>query len=102
MYPKLCLTGPAFRAKSKDGGKDLRDMLKAKGLVLPAGRRKTANVNSLTALVEVEADHLAKDFRALCEHQFPARAVAEHLTRAHCSGESSEIQRRKNMLMATK
>jgi hypothetical protein len=41
-----------FRAKSKDGGKSLRDKLKVHGLVLPAGRRKASNVNSLTALVE--------------------------------------------------
>ena len=35
------------RAKSKDGGKSLRDQLKIYGLVLPAGRRKTANVKKL-------------------------------------------------------
>lgn len=49
------------RAKSKDGGKSLRDQLKAYGLVLPAGRRKTTNVSTLTALVELEAFNLAKD-----------------------------------------
>lgn len=35
------------RAKSKDGGKSLRDQLKIYGLVLPAGRRKTANVQKI-------------------------------------------------------
>lgn len=40
------------KAKAKDGGKSLRDQLKTHGLVLPAGRRKASNVNSLTALVE--------------------------------------------------
>ena len=46
------LGGILRRAKSKNGGKSLRDELKNKGVALPAGRRKAANVNSLTALVE--------------------------------------------------
>lgn len=46
------LGGILRRAKSKDGGKSLRDQLKRVGVALPAGRRKAANVNSLTALVE--------------------------------------------------
>jgi transcription factor AP-2 len=95
------LGGILRRAKSKDGGKALRDMLKQKGLVLPAGRRKSANVTSLTALVEVEADHLAKDFRDLCEKDFPARAIAEHLTRTHCVNNNAEIQRRKDTIVTT-
>ncbi len=41
-----------FRAKSKDGGKNLRDKLDKIGMALPAGRRKAANVTLLTALVE--------------------------------------------------
>ena len=41
-----------FRAKSKDGGKNLRDKLEKIGLSLPAGRRKAANVTLLTSLVE--------------------------------------------------
>lgn len=40
------------RAKSKDGGKALRDSLKRVGLTLPAGRRKAATVTAWTALVE--------------------------------------------------
>lgn len=42
----------SYRAKSKDGGKTLRDSLKKLGLTLPAGRRKQANVTAWTALVE--------------------------------------------------
>ena len=42
----------AFRAKSKNGGKFLRDKLDRIGLALPAGRRKAANVTLLTSLVE--------------------------------------------------
>ena len=43
MYP---------RAKSKDGGKVLRDKLERIGMQLPSGRRKAANVTLLTSLVE--------------------------------------------------
>lgn len=41
-----------FRAKSKNGGRSLRDKLEKIGLSLPAGRRKAANVTLLTSLVE--------------------------------------------------
>lgn len=40
------------RAKSKDGGKRLREKLDKIGLNLPAGRRKAASVTLLTSLVE--------------------------------------------------
>ncbi len=43
-----------FRAKSKNGGRNLRDKLDKIGLALPAGRRKAANVTLLTSLVEGE------------------------------------------------
>ena len=39
-------------AKSKDGGRNLRDKLDKIGMALPAGRRKAANVTLLTSLVE--------------------------------------------------
>lgn len=48
-------TGVCFlllRAKSKNGGRCLRERLEKIGLNLPAGRRKAANVTLLTALVE--------------------------------------------------
>lgn len=59
INPPECLNASVLggilrRAKSKDGGKSLRDQLKGVGLALPAGRRKAANVNALTALVECE------------------------------------------------
>lgn len=41
-----------LRAKSKNGGRCLRERLEKIGLNLPAGRRKAANVTLLTALVE--------------------------------------------------
>ena len=50
----LHMTNPknVFRAKSKDGGRNLRDKLDKIGMALPAGRRKAANVTLLTSLVE--------------------------------------------------
>ena len=42
------------RAKSKNGGRSLREKLEKIGLNLPAGRRKAANVTLLTSLVEGE------------------------------------------------
>lgn len=42
----------SLRAKSKNGGRCLRERLEKIGLNLPAGRRKAANVTLLTALVE--------------------------------------------------
>lgn len=41
-----------LRAKSKNGGRLLREKLEKIGLNLPAGRRKAANVTLLTSLVE--------------------------------------------------
>lgn len=40
------------RAKSKNGGRSLREKLEKIGLNLPAGRRKAAHVTLLTSLVE--------------------------------------------------
>ncbi|KAI6182545.1 Transcription factor AP-2-beta [Aphelenchoides bicaudatus] len=87
------------RAKAKDGGKSLRDKLKTHGLVLPAGRRKASNVNSLTALVEHEASQLAGDFERLCENDFPARSMAEYLTR---HSDSMALEQRKQLIHLTK
>uniref|UniRef100_A0AC34GEU8 Transcription factor AP-2 C-terminal domain-containing protein n=1 Tax=Panagrolaimus sp. ES5 TaxID=591445 RepID=A0AC34GEU8_9BILA len=96
------LGGILRRAKSKDGGKSLRDRLKTFGVSLPAGRRKATNVNSLTALVELEAATLAKDFRVLCENEFPVSPISNYLTKVHCSNDQHDIQRRKNMIIASK
>jgi len=41
-----------YRAKSKNGGRALRDKLDRIGVNLPAGRRKAATVTLLTSLVE--------------------------------------------------
>ena len=105
LSPPECLNasllgGVLRRAKSKDGGKLLRDKLDKLGMTLPAGRRKAANVTLLTSLVEGEAIHLARDFGYVCETEFPARQVAEYLSR-QCS-DSAEIYRRKELLFASK
>ncbi|XP_059544568.1 transcription factor AP-2-alpha isoform X6 [Myotis daubentonii] len=100
-----CLAAPMCarqhaRAKSKNGGRSLREKLDKIGLNLPAGRRKAANVTLLTSLVEGEAVHLARDFGYVCETEFPAKAVAEFLNRQH--SDPNEQVTRKNMLLATK
>ena len=41
-----------IRAKSKNGGRDLRNKLEKIGVILPAGRRKAATTTLLTSLVE--------------------------------------------------
>ncbi|CAB1418281.1 unnamed protein product [Pleuronectes platessa] len=87
-------------AKSKNGGRCLREKLDRLGLNLPAGRRKAANVTLLTSLVEGEALHLARDFGYTCETEFPSKAVGEHLARQH--SEPKETSARKKMVLATK
>ena len=56
------------RAKSKNGGKFLRDKLDRIGLALPAGRRKAANVTLLTSLVEGKGNtiHILINFEVPC------------------------------------
>jgi len=102
LAPPECLNasllgGVLRRAKSKDGGKVLRDKLDKIGMELPSGRRKAANVTLLTSLVEGEAIHLARDFGYICETEFPGRQVAEYLT-----SRSGDLVRRKDLLLASK
>uniref|UniRef100_A0A8C4X4S3 Transcription factor AP-2 delta (activating enhancer binding protein 2 delta) n=1 Tax=Erpetoichthys calabaricus TaxID=27687 RepID=A0A8C4X4S3_ERPCA len=105
LSPPECLNasllgGILRRAKSKNGGRCLREKLDRLGLNLPAGRRKAANVTLLTSLVEGEALHLARDFGYTCETEFPTKAVGEHLARQHV--EQKEQTARKKMILATK
>ncbi|KAK0154719.1 Transcription factor AP-2-delta [Merluccius polli] len=105
LSPPECLNasllgGILRRAKSKNGGRCLREKLDRLGLNLPAGRRKAANVTLLTSLVEGEALHLARDFGYTCETEFPTKAVGEHLARQH--SEPKETSARKKMVLATK
>ncbi|XP_059996563.1 transcription factor AP-2-epsilon isoform X2 [Lagenorhynchus albirostris] len=96
----VCLSVCMARAKSKNGGRCLRERLEKIGLNLPAGRRKAANVTLLTSLVEGEAVHLARDFGYICETEFPAKAAAEYLCRQHA--DPGELRSRKSMLLAAK
>merc|ERR1712157_130105 len=101
LSPPECLNasllgGVLRRAKAKDGGKLLRDKLDKIGMSLPAGRRKAANVTLLTSLVEGEAIHLARDFGYVCETEFPARAIAEYMTRS--TQDTMEQYRRKDLV----
>jgi transcription factor AP-2 len=105
VAPPECLNasllgGVLRRAKSKDGGRNLRDKLDKIGMALPAGRRKAANVTLLTSLVEGEAIHLARDFGYVCETEFPARQVSEYMCRQHT--DHAELYRRKELVLATK
>ena len=47
-----------------------------------------------------EAIHLARDFGYVCETEFPARQVAEYLSRQHT--DPTEMYRRKDLLFASK
>ncbi|RUS78968.1 hypothetical protein EGW08_013270, partial [Elysia chlorotica] len=104
LSPPECLNasllgGVLRRAKSKNGGRSLRDKLEKIGLSLPAGRRKAANVTLLTSLVEGETARLARDFQYLCETEFPSRQMAEYNTR---HADPADFHNRKNMLLASK
>ncbi|KAH9424681.1 Transcription factor AP-2-alpha [Dermatophagoides pteronyssinus] len=105
LSPPECLNasllgGVLRRAKSKNGGKSLREKLEKIGLNLPAGRRKAANVTLLTSLVEGEALHLARDFAYVCDTEFPAKQMAEYLCRNN--SEPADIYRRKELVLSTK
>uniref|UniRef100_A0A914YFT5 Transcription factor AP-2 C-terminal domain-containing protein n=1 Tax=Panagrolaimus superbus TaxID=310955 RepID=A0A914YFT5_9BILA len=101
ISPPECLNasllgGILRKAKSKDGGKALRESLKRIGLALPAGRRKSANVTAWTALVEEEAVHMAKDFHSSCERDFPAKEIGIFLCRNVAT--EDDAHRRRTML----
>ncbi|KAH9363504.1 hypothetical protein HPB48_005963 [Haemaphysalis longicornis] len=75
LSPPECLNasllgGVLRRAKSKNGGRSLREKLEKIGLNLPAGRRKAANVTLLTSLVEGTCSFLARAVAATNEGWF--------------------------------
>lgn len=94
------LGGILRRAKSKNGGKSLRDSLEKIGLMLPAGRRKAANVTLLTSLVEGEAVHMARDFGFACSTEFPARQIAEYMQRDMPVLMDDEVKKRREQLLS--
>ena len=90
LSPPECLNasllgGVLRRAKSKDGGKQLRQKLDHMGISLPAGRRKAATVTLLTSLIETESVHLARDFHMLCDNDFPAQQLADAVAKQSVS-----------------
>lgn len=68
-----------FRAKSKNGGRLLREKLEKIGLNLPAGRRKAANVTLLTSLVEGECFLLFRKFDYGFVKEFKKKNKKKHL-----------------------
>ncbi|CAF0898328.1 unnamed protein product [Didymodactylos carnosus] len=105
LAPPECLNasllgGVLRRAKSKNGGRLLREKLEKIGVNLPAGRRKAAQTTLLTSLVEGEAHQLAVDFRNVCEADFPSKVAGEYVARHHI--DPNEIGARRNMILAAK
>ncbi|UJR10040.1 hypothetical protein I4U23_014263 [Adineta vaga] len=94
------LGGVLRRAKSKNGGRDLRTKLEKIGVNLQAGRRKTSTTTLLTSLVEGEAHQLAQDFRTVCEAEFPVEITADYVARHN--SDPNEISTRRNMILAAK
>ncbi|CAF1405492.1 unnamed protein product [Adineta steineri] len=94
------LGGVLRRAKSKNGGRDLRNKLEKIGVNLQAGRRKTSTTTLLTSLVEGEANQLAMDFRTVCEAEFPVEITADYVARHY--SDPNEISTRRNMILAAK
>ncbi|CAD6194352.1 unnamed protein product [Caenorhabditis auriculariae] len=92
------LGGILRRAKSKNGGRELRETLEKLGLNLPAGRRKSATVTLLTSMVEGEAEHLGRDFSYICEKEFPAKALGQHVVATRKKLDSENIQKRREDL----
>lgn len=95
------LGGVLRRAKSKDGGRKLREKLQRMGLSLPAGRRKAANVTLMTSLVEGESEQLAAHYDYLCEAEFPSGQLAEHVAK-QTQETAGDLSNRKNAVIAAK
>ena len=127
LSPPECLNasllgGILRRAKSKNGGRILREKLEKIGVNLPAGRRKAATVTLLTSLVEGtlsslrpplplpfvlgEAAHLARDFHYVCDQEFPSRQCADYTSRQYGSmhhlQEPCGINKRKQTILSAK
>ncbi|KAL3090542.1 hypothetical protein niasHS_005454 [Heterodera schachtii] len=83
LAPPECMNGSILggilrKAKSKDGGKLLREQLHMYGVELALGRRKQSPLSCFSSLVEQEAVQLATDFRTICQRDYPIQAVATH------------------------
>ncbi|KAF8371225.1 hypothetical protein PRIPAC_77654 [Pristionchus pacificus] len=100
------LGGILRRAKSKNGGKMLRDAIQAVGMELPVGRRKSIKISLLTSLVEGEAQQLGRDFASLCSTEFPAiemaTAAVKKVQQQQKSEEEAAIRKRLEQIDATR
>ncbi|KAI0978250.1 hypothetical protein GJ496_000422 [Pomphorhynchus laevis] len=92
------LGGILRRAKSKNGGSELRAELEDIGVSLAAGRRKATAVTLLTSLVEGEAIHLGNDFESLCNTDFPLKECAQYSARYN----SNDLNQKRSMLVCAK
>ncbi|CAB3400962.1 unnamed protein product [Caenorhabditis bovis] len=90
------------RAKSKNGGKELRAILEQHGMNLPAGRRKSTQITLFTSMIEGEAEHLAKDFDYLCTNEFPAEDLAKQMVMQQPKDEASLGKRKEELYTALK
>uniref|UniRef100_A0A0N4ZUK4 TF_AP-2 domain-containing protein n=1 Tax=Parastrongyloides trichosuri TaxID=131310 RepID=A0A0N4ZUK4_PARTI len=102
INPPECLNasllgGILRKAKSKDGGKMLRESLRRINLILPAGRRKAAQVTAFTSLVEEEALHMAHDFSKLCDKEFPAKVIGQEIVN-HELNTNADYERMRTIL----
>jgi hypothetical protein len=108
LGPPECLNasllgGVLRKAKSKNGGQNLREKLDKIGVSLPPGRRKAIQNTLFMSLVEGEAVRLAKEFGNLCESEyFPAEKCAEYNFKKFQSSDPQKNEARKNMILATK
>ncbi|KAI1733049.1 transcription factor AP-2 domain-containing protein [Ditylenchus destructor] len=73
------LGGILRKAKKENGGKELRELLKRYGIILPPGRRKMHPSTTFTALCEEEAKQMAIDYDVLSKDFFPANQLARLL-----------------------
>ncbi|GMR48613.1 hypothetical protein PMAYCL1PPCAC_18808, partial [Pristionchus mayeri] len=100
------LGGILRRAKSKNGGKMLRDAIQAVGMELPVGRRKSIKISLLTSLVEGEAHQLGRDFSSLCATEFPAIEMAAVAVKKaqlkSCSEDDAVVRKRLEQIEAAK
>ena len=63
-------------------------------------KEREKKVHHKNVILSGEAIHLARDFGYVCETEFPARQVAEFLSRQN--SDPAELYRRKELILATK
>ncbi|CAJ0944575.1 unnamed protein product, partial [Mesorhabditis belari] len=87
------------KAKTANNGKGMREELAAHGIELPVGRRKQGVTTALTALLEGEATHLARDLDKITASSYPINTLAEHLRNKLSQGTHHEVETRRRDLL---